>query len=84
MKTWGSPIIVVKIYPLSTYIKLMASETEETDLNDLFVEPENYYQEDKPPTFVTHKLRSGEELELRLVGQNPLWVCKTFFIGFQC
>jgi hypothetical protein len=50
------------------------SEIDPADFGSLFVEPENFYEKEKPPTFVTHKLRSGEELRLRLVGQNPLWV----------
>lgn len=41
---------------------------------DLFQEPEGYFQPEKPPTYATHKLESGEELKVRLVGFNPLWV----------
>lgn len=41
---------------------------------DLFQEPEGYYPPEKQPTFATHKLLSGDELKVRLVGFNPLWV----------
>ena len=40
----------------------------------LFEEPEGYYQAEKEPTFVTYTLLDGRELNLRLVGHNPLWV----------
>jgi hypothetical protein len=42
---------------------------------DLFREPSGYYQPEKPPTFVTYQLESGQELSLRLIGHSPLWVC---------
>jgi EEF1A N-terminal glycine/lysine methyltransferase len=41
---------------------------------DLFNEPDDYYLPEKPATFVQHILQSGQELRLRLVGHNPLWV----------
>jgi nicotinamide N-methyltransferase len=41
---------------------------------DLFKEPDDYYPPEKPATFVEHILQSGQELRLRLVGHNPLWV----------
>lgn len=40
----------------------------------LFNEPEGFYQAEKPPTIAKHRLLSGQELTLRLVGHNPLWV----------
>ncbi|TKA53008.1 hypothetical protein B0A49_11498 [Cryomyces minteri] len=43
------------------------------DSIDLFQEPADYYQPEKEATFATHTLLSGEQLELRLVGHNPLW-----------
>ncbi|KAI9802667.1 MAG: hypothetical protein M1825_002689 [Sarcosagium campestre] len=39
----------------------------------LFQEPDGFYQAEKVPTFATHRLQSGNELRLRLVGYNPLW-----------
>ncbi|KYG40405.1 hypothetical protein M433DRAFT_216593 [Acidomyces richmondensis BFW] len=39
----------------------------------LFNEPEGFYQAEKPPTIAKHRLLSGQELTLRLVGHNPLW-----------
>ncbi|OMP87889.1 putative nicotinamide N-methyltransferase [Diplodia seriata] len=50
----------------------MSSDDEAGGL-DLFQEPEGYFQPEKPPTYATHKLESGEELKVRLVGFNPLW-----------
>lgn len=41
---------------------------------DLFQEPEGFYEPEKPPTYATHKMLSGEEIRVRLVGFNPLWV----------
>ncbi|KAI5797440.1 putative methyltransferase-domain-containing protein [Peziza echinospora] len=50
------------------------SDNEELENGlDLFTEPEGYFKPDKEPTFETHTLLSGETLQLRLVGQNPLW-----------
>jgi nicotinamide N-methyltransferase len=40
---------------------------------DLFKEPEDFYEPEKKPTFQQHQLLSGEILQLRLVGFNPLW-----------
>ncbi|KAF9637765.1 putative nicotinamide n-methyltransferase nnt1 protein [Lasiodiplodia theobromae] len=52
----------------------MSSDNEEEGAGlDLFQEPEGYFQPEKPPTYATHKLESGEELKVRLVGFNPLW-----------
>lgn len=50
----------------------MSSDSE--DGLDLFQEPEGYFEPEKQPTFVSHKLLDGRELNLRLVGHNPLWV----------
>ncbi|CAI6332808.1 unnamed protein product [Periconia digitata] len=48
-----------------------------TDLEDggfdLFQEPADYYPPEKQPTFATHKMLDGTELNIRLVGHNPLW-----------
>ena len=53
----------------------MASDYEDLpDHGDLFNEPDDYYQSEKPATFVEHTLQSGQQLRLRLVGHNPLWV----------
>ncbi|GAM84387.1 hypothetical protein ANO11243_023810 [Dothideomycetidae sp. 11243] len=40
---------------------------------DIFQEPADFYQEEKPATFHTHRFVDGRELRLRLVGQSPLW-----------
>lgn len=48
------------------------------DVNDdvgmMFQEPEGYLQKEKSPTFQSFALDDGKELNLRLVGNNPLWV----------
>lgn len=52
------------------------SEASSDDLDNaaLFQEPDGYYQPEKPATFTTYSLISGEVIKLRLVGQNALWV----------
>lgn len=40
----------------------------------IFQEPEGYYEPEKQPTYVKHRLLDGRELNLRLVGHNALWV----------
>lgn len=54
----------------------MVSEDDEPVALDaaLFLEPEGYYEPEKPQTYAEHTLLSGEVLKLRLVGHNPLWV----------
>lgn len=39
----------------------------------IFAEPEGYYQPEKEPTFAKHEMQDGRELNLRMVGHNPLW-----------
>jgi nicotinamide N-methyltransferase len=51
----------------------MVSDSEDVGI-DLFQEPEGFYEPEKQPTFATHKLLSGKDLSIRLVGHNPLWV----------
>lgn len=51
----------------------MSSDAEDEGL-DLFQEPADYYQPEKQATFASHKLLSGKDLTVRLVGHNPLWV----------
>lgn len=53
--------------------RIFAMSDSEGELG-LFEEPEGYYQAEKEPTFVTYTLLDGRELNLRLVGHNPLWV----------
>ncbi|OAG08587.1 uncharacterized protein CC84DRAFT_1162506 [Paraphaeosphaeria sporulosa] len=50
----------------------MADDAEDVGI-DLFQEPEGFYQPEKEPTFASHTLLSGKELNIRLVGHNPLW-----------
>lgn len=55
---------------------MMSTDDEDVE-NDsnLFKEPDDFYQQEKPPTFVDYTLTDGRKLWLRLVGHNPLWVC---------
>ena len=46
----------------------------EEDTADLFREPDDWKPVEKKPTFTDYILQSGEKLNLRLVGHNPLWV----------
>lgn len=55
------------------------SDAEEDGIN-IFQEPKDYYQPERQATFATHNLLSGEELNVRLVGQNPLWVGQILFL----
>lgn len=54
---------------------MMSTDNEDFE-NDasLFKEPDDFYQQEKPPTFVEYTLVDGRTLKLRLVGHNPLWV----------
>jgi EEF1A N-terminal glycine/lysine methyltransferase len=45
----------------------------EEELCGLFEEPTDYYQPEKSHSFIKYNLCSGEELNIRLVGQSPLW-----------
>jgi len=49
------------------------SDSEDGELG-MFTEPEGYYEPEKQPTFAVHRMQSGQELNMRLVGHNPLWV----------
>ena len=51
----------------------MSSEADEESL-DLFQEPTDFYEPEKQATFASHQLLSRNELTVRLVGHNPLWV----------
>ena len=42
--------------------------------NIIFQEPSDYYPPPKPATFESKALQTGEVLQLRLVGHDPLWV----------
>lgn len=52
----------------------MAESSDEEETAGLFQEPEGFYQPEKEPTFVKHRMLDGSELSLRLVGHNALWV----------
>jgi nicotinamide N-methyltransferase len=51
----------------------MSSEVDEESI-DLFQEPADFYEPEKEASFASHQLLSGQELTVRLVGHNPLWV----------
>jgi hypothetical protein len=53
----------------------MSSDSEDAiEPSSLFKEPDDFYPPEKAATFAEHKLLSGQVLNLRLVGHNPLWV----------
>ena len=56
----------------------MSSDEDEVDI---FKEPDDYYEAEKPPTFVKHQTSDGKTLTLRLVGHNPLWVSFALLTG---
>ncbi|KAK4546878.1 hypothetical protein LTR36_001610 [Oleoguttula mirabilis] len=49
------------------------SDSSDEETAGLFDEPEGFYQPEKEPTFVTHRMLNGDDLKLRLVGHNALW-----------
>lgn len=51
----------------------VSSDEGDGGLN-IFQDPEGFYKPEKQPTFVQHRMLDGRELNLRLVGHNPLWV----------
>jgi len=51
----------------------MSSEADEEGI-DLFQEPADFYEPEKQASFASHRLLSGQDLTVRLVGHNPLWV----------
>jgi hypothetical protein len=55
------------------FLLTMSSDAEDEGLG-LFQEPADFYQPEKQATFASHKLLSGKDLTVRLVGHNPLWV----------
>ena len=52
----------------------MSSDGDDVLEPSLFQEPDDFYPTEKPATFSQHTLLSGQTLNLRLVGHNPLWV----------
>lgn len=50
-----------------------ASDSDSDIGGDLFAEPSDFYQPEKPPTFVEFSLNTSQTINLRLVGHNPLW-----------
>ena len=53
----------------------METAEEPPETEDLFREPEGYYEAEKPATLVEYTSPQGRSYRLRLVGHNPLWVC---------
>ncbi|KAK0837436.1 Protein N-terminal and lysine N-methyltransferase efm7 [Friedmanniomyces endolithicus] len=50
-----------------------AGEDDDETTAGLFKEPDDYYPPEKEPTVVEHRMLSGQNLKLRLVGHSPLW-----------
>ncbi|KAK5745704.1 Protein N-terminal and lysine N-methyltransferase efm7 [Elasticomyces elasticus] len=46
---------------------------EDDNTGALFKEPDDYYQPEKQPTSVEHRMLSDQRLRLQLVGHSPLW-----------
>ena len=60
------------VFSILNSIVAMSELDEETI--DLFQEPADWKPVEKEPTFAEYILHSGGQLQLRLVGHNPLWV----------
>lgn len=58
---------------------MMSSDEDEMLGGDIFREPDDYFQPEKPATYTERTLLSGQKLRLRLVGHNPLWVSAQMF-----
>ena len=52
----------------------MSSDEDDILNNAMFQEPDDYFQPEKPHTYTSFTLLSGQKIHLRLVGHNPLWV----------
>ena len=52
----------------------MSSDEDEILSNAMFQEPNDYYQPEKLSKYTDYTLLSGQNIHLRLVGHNPLWV----------
>jgi len=59
----------------------MAGMSDDDDAPNMFQEPEGFYELEKQPTFVKHRMLNGDEVTLRLVGHNPLWVGSDFSVS---
>lgn len=60
---------------ISLRLQIMPLDDEDSDDGlDIFVEPDGYFEPEKPFTYEEYQLRDGRTLNLRLVGHNPLWV----------
>jgi EEF1A N-terminal glycine/lysine methyltransferase len=52
----------------------LSPEDSSDEALDLFQEPADFYEAEKPPTSVEYRLKDGQLLNLRLIGHSPLWV----------
>ena len=52
----------------------MSNSDDDEGIDGMFQEPEGYLQPEKPFTHESYQLEDGRRLDLRLVGNNPLWV----------
>ncbi|KAG7009776.1 protein N-terminal and lysine N-methyltransferase [Physcia stellaris] len=65
----------LKLTKFKTLVSIMSEVSSDEDHLpvDLFQEPPNYFPPPPPHTFTSYTLASGQILNLRLVGHNPLW-----------
>lgn len=54
--------------------------SDEEDNFELFKDPDDFYEPEKPCTFQECTLKGGQNLKLRFVGHNPLWVSLIFHL----
>lgn len=74
------PILVtIDQFEIALWRTSMSSDGDEGLDGDLFREPDDYFEPEKPATYTEHTLLSGQKLSLRLVGHNPLWVLAPIF-----
>lgn len=77
--TWRTRILPTQgaaAHPSAHYHNMPDSNHSDSEDGELgiFREPEGYYEPEKQPTFAKHRMLNGQELNMRLVGHNPLWV----------
>lgn len=53
-----------------------SDKDENTAFGDLFNIPEGFLPPEKPMTSAEHQMIDGRSINVRLVGNHPLWVCE--------
>ena len=85
---WVSSVQGTRDYSSSRYLfhdievsglTAMSSDEDAELCRDMFQEPQDYREAEKPATYAEYTMASRRTLRPRLVGHNPLWVPMTLF-----